>query len=60
MEGPEHENYNNQAYGLLNLTGGNKYCDQCGKELVPIEDPEPYPWVSVDENIYCLTCAEED
>ena len=36
------------------------YCDQCGKELIPTEEPETYPWISVDENIYCLECAVED
>jgi hypothetical protein len=59
MEGYEHQNHSQQAYGLLNLTGGESmYFEQCGKELVPAEENEPYPWVNDDCYLYCFDCAD--
>ena len=34
------------------------YCDQCGKELVPTEENEAYPWVDVGCYLYCFDCAD--
>ena len=36
------------------------YCDQCGKELIPTEEPEPYPWVLVGTRTYCHECANDN
>lgn len=34
-------------------------CNQCGKELYETDDPEPNPWVCVDDHIYCRSCSEQ-
>jgi hypothetical protein len=35
------------------------YCEQCGKELIPAEENEPYTWVKVESYLYCFDCAKE-
>jgi hypothetical protein len=36
------------------------YCHQCGKELYETDDPEPYPWIVVETDVFCLTCSKEE
>ena len=37
------------------LRGGKSmYCELFGKELIPVEENEQYPWVNVDCYLYCL------
>ena len=35
------------------------YCDQCGRELIPVSENEVYQWKVVESCLYCLECAEE-
>jgi hypothetical protein len=36
------------------------YCYECGKELPECDEHEPYPWVLVVADLYCLECANDN